>query len=63
MAEAFRVIGEGTASARRRIGTGTDVTIAEPARLIADDVGFTGQFVFDIQSGTEPRVSFSTSPK
>jgi GDP-L-fucose synthase len=29
------------------IGTGTDVTIAELARLIADVVGFTGQFVFD----------------
>jgi GDP-L-fucose synthase len=29
------------------IGTGTDVTIAELARLIADIVGFTGRFVFD----------------
>ncbi len=29
------------------IGTGTDVTIAELARLIADVVGFTGRFVFD----------------
>jgi GDP-L-fucose synthase len=29
------------------IGTGTDVTITELARLIADVVGFTGQFVFD----------------
>jgi GDP-L-fucose synthase len=29
------------------IGTGTDVTLAELARLIADVVGFTGQFVFD----------------
>jgi GDP-L-fucose synthase len=28
-------------------GTGTDVTIAELARPIADDVGFTEQFVFD----------------
>ena len=29
------------------IGTGTDVTIAELARVIADVVGFTGQFVYD----------------
>jgi len=29
------------------IGTGTDVTIAELARLIARIVGFTGRFVFD----------------
>ena len=29
------------------IGTGTDVTIAELARTIADVVGFTGQFVYD----------------
>jgi GDP-L-fucose synthase len=29
------------------IGTGTDVTIAELARLIAEVVGFTGRFVFD----------------
>jgi GDP-L-fucose synthase len=29
------------------IGTGTDVTIAELARMIADVVGFTGQFVYD----------------
>ena len=29
------------------IGIGTDVTIAELARLIADIVGFTGDFVFD----------------
>ena len=29
------------------IGTGTDMTIAELARLIADVVGFTGRFVFD----------------
>ena len=29
------------------IGTGTDVTIAELARLIADIVGFTGRFVLD----------------
>jgi GDP-L-fucose synthase len=29
------------------IGTGTDVTIAQLARLIADIVGFTGRFVFD----------------
>jgi GDP-L-fucose synthase len=29
------------------IGTGTDVTIAELARLIADIVGFEGRFVFD----------------
>jgi len=29
------------------IGTGTDVTIAGLARLIADMVGFTGRFVFD----------------
>ena len=29
------------------IGTGTDVTIAELARIIADVVGFTGQFVYD----------------
>ena len=29
------------------IGTGTDVTIAELARLIAKVVGFTGHFVFD----------------
>jgi GDP-L-fucose synthase len=29
------------------IGTGTDVTITDLARLIADVVGFTGQFVFD----------------
>jgi GDP-L-fucose synthase len=29
------------------IGTGTDVTIAELAQLIADIVGFTGRFVFD----------------
>src|SRR5260370_452149 len=29
------------------IGTGTDVTIAELARLIADVAGFTGRFVFD----------------
>jgi GDP-L-fucose synthase len=29
------------------IGTGTDVTIAELARLIADVVGFTGRFVFN----------------
>jgi GDP-L-fucose synthase len=29
------------------IGTGTDLTIAELARMIADVVGFTGQFVYD----------------
>lgn len=29
------------------IGTGTDVTIAELARLVADIVGFAGRFVFD----------------
>jgi len=29
------------------IGTGTDVTIAELAQLIADVVGFRGRFVFD----------------
>ena len=29
------------------IGTGTDVTIAELARMIGDVVGFTGQFVYD----------------
>ena len=29
------------------IGTGTDLTITDLARLIADVVGFTGQFVFD----------------
>jgi GDP-L-fucose synthase len=29
------------------IGTGADVTITDLARLIADVVGFTGQFVFD----------------
>src|SRR5262249_19417629 len=29
------------------IGTGTDVTIADLARTIADVVGFTGRFVFD----------------
>jgi nucleoside-diphosphate-sugar epimerase len=29
------------------IGTGTDVTIAALARLIAEIVGFTGRFVFD----------------
>jgi GDP-L-fucose synthase len=29
------------------IGTGTDVTIADLARLIADVFGFTGRFVFD----------------
>jgi GDP-L-fucose synthase len=29
------------------IGTGTDVTIAELARMIADVVGFTGRFVYD----------------
>ncbi len=29
------------------IGTGTDVTIAELARLIADIVGFKGDFIFD----------------
>jgi len=29
------------------IGTGTDVTISELARLIAEIVGFTGRFVFD----------------
>jgi GDP-L-fucose synthase len=29
------------------IGTGTDVTIAELARLIADVVGFRGDFIFD----------------
>lgn len=29
------------------IGTGTDVTITDLARLIADIVGFTGRFVFD----------------
>jgi GDP-L-fucose synthase len=29
------------------IGIGTDVTIAELARLIADVVGFKGRFVFD----------------
>jgi nucleoside-diphosphate-sugar epimerase len=29
------------------IGTGTDVTIAELAQLIADVVGFTGRFAFD----------------
>jgi GDP-L-fucose synthase len=29
------------------IGTGTDVTIAELAKLIADIVGFSGRFVFD----------------
>ena len=33
------------------IGTGTDVTVAELARLIADVVGFTGRFVFD---GSKP---------
>ena len=46
------------------IGTGTDVTIAELARLIADVVGFTGQFIFDDsnQSRMGPRASFSTFP-
>jgi GDP-L-fucose synthase len=29
------------------IGTGTDVTIAELAKLIADIIGFTGRFLFD----------------
>jgi GDP-L-fucose synthase len=29
------------------IGTGTDLTIEDLARLIADVVGFTGRFVFD----------------
>ena len=29
------------------VGTGTDVTIAELAGLIADILGFTGRFVFD----------------
>jgi len=29
------------------IGTGTDITIAELARLIADIVGFEGRFIFD----------------
>jgi len=29
------------------IGTGTDITIAELARLIAEIVGFSGRFVFD----------------
>jgi GDP-L-fucose synthase len=29
------------------IGTGTDVTIAELARLIADVVSFKGDFIFD----------------
>ena len=29
------------------IGTGTDVTIAELARLIAKTVGFEGRFIFD----------------
>jgi GDP-L-fucose synthase len=29
------------------VGTGSDVTIAELARLVADAVGFTGSFVFD----------------
>lgn len=29
------------------IGTGTDVTISELARLIAEIVGFTGRFIFD----------------
>jgi GDP-L-fucose synthase len=29
------------------IGTGTDLTITDLARLIADVVGFTAQFVFD----------------
>jgi GDP-L-fucose synthase len=33
------------------IGTGTDVTIAELAKLIADIVGFSGRFVFD---GSKP---------
>ena len=30
------------------IGMGSDVTIAELARLIADVVGFTGRFAFDV---------------
>jgi GDP-L-fucose synthase len=29
------------------VGTGTDVTIAELARLIADVVGYSGEFAFD----------------
>ena len=33
------------------IGTGTDVTIADLARVIAEVVGFTGHFVFD---GSKP---------
>jgi GDP-L-fucose synthase len=33
------------------IGAGTDVTIAELAKLIADIVGFSGRFVFD---GSKP---------
>ena len=38
------------------IGTGTDVTIAELARLTADVVGFTGRFVFDnSKPGGTPR--------
>src|SRR6516165_1214668 len=30
------------------VGTGTDITIADLARLIADIVGFRGRFVFDV---------------
>ena len=29
------------------VGTGSDVTIAELARLVADTVGYTGEIVFD----------------
>jgi hypothetical protein len=36
------------------IGTGTDVTIAELARLIADIVGFKGRFVFDSSKPRNP---------
>jgi GDP-L-fucose synthase len=45
------------------IGTGTDVTVAELARLIADVVGFTGRFVFnDSKPDGTPRKLLDVSP-
>jgi nucleoside-diphosphate-sugar epimerase len=45
------------------INIGTDVTIAELARLIADIVGFTGDFALIRQNRTAPRASCSMFPR
>jgi GDP-L-fucose synthase len=43
------------------IGTGTDIPIAELAKLIAGIIGFKVDLSLINQNRTQPRVSFSTS--